>query len=143
MFKSKEAQNWHLQGDDKLAYKSQEKCLNARGFIPKCKNQDITDARLFAYSPDTQKVRIRVDCDYRPFWLEISFFLNETSLNFEAYGHIDDMLSNVSTKIEAPRIINISDDGFTLNVKCQQIPSFWIDIDVPFKKLTSFIKENS
>lgn len=140
MFTSKEAQCWHMQGEDKLARKCQEKCLYARGFIPKSKNQEITDARLFAYSPDTQKVRIRVECDYKPFWIEISFCpLNTTSMNFEACGCIDVTF----VKLETPYIVHVSEAAFTIEVKCKQIPSFWMHIDVPFAKINSFIKTSN
>lgn len=138
MFTSREAISWSKQGEHILA----EKCLKVTGIIPKSKDSEITDARFVAYSPDTNQVKIRIDCDYHPFWIECVFTPKGQKLNLKAYGRVE-TINKTSTTMKTPTITNITDHSFTILIRSVEIPEsqFKLDIKIPFDKLKTFLSE--
>jgi hypothetical protein len=130
--------SWLLQGELHLALKSQANCLQAKGKISKmAEAKPFSDARLFAYSPDTQRITIRVDTphDDLSFWIQISFYAGKDQnkkLALETVGSIN--------KIQT-HILTMEEDYFILDLRCAQRADFWLQILVPWTKLTKFIAQ--
>ena len=144
-YNSSDALFWAAQGNDPMAKSCEEKRLRARGCIPKSPKSTFHDVRLFAFSPDTSRVRVRAECaQHKPFWVEVSFLFGPTvgNMQFQAYGHVENVqgVSNGSTlRLDTPYIVNVTSEEFTLRVECAEVSAFWMEITIPLAKLCHFV----